>query len=124
MRNALYLVLLLAVAVTSIAGEVVIFGGCALHPPAEETTPDTLDFGLVAIGETAVDSFKIKNVGEDPCSTLTGTVTIPDCPGYSIVSGAGPYSLERGEEWPVVVQYAPLLGCTGADSCVVETGGE
>jgi uncharacterized repeat protein (TIGR01451 family) len=72
--------------------------------PAEcDVSPTILNFGEVAIGDYADDTFRITNIGG---GTLTGTVS-ESCDHYEIVSGGGAYALGAGQFVDVTVRYAP-----------------
>jgi formylglycine-generating enzyme required for sulfatase activity len=86
------------------------------HAPVCQVTPDTLRFGAVTLGQSVELTFVIRNVSAD---TLTGGVS-GDCPAYSLVSGAGSYSLSPGAERPVTVRFSPLG--TGTQTCLVNSG--
>jgi hypothetical protein len=87
-------------------------------PPECDVSPTFLDFGTVLVGETAELAFTITNIGG---GSLEGTVS-ESCPDYSIVSGAGAYSLGAGQSRVVTVRFAPADA--GTTQCVVETGTE
>jgi hypothetical protein len=78
--------------------------------------PDTLDFGNVNIGDYKDLSFVIANHGE---SFLDGIVS-ESCDNFSIVSGAGAYSLGADDTVVVTVRYEPAT--EGMDDCTLETG--
>lgn len=94
--------------------------GAAVTPQCL-VSADSLDFGGVQVGETADLDFTIANTGS---GVLSGTVTlpaVPDCAGFSIVSGAA-YSLAAEEEQIVTVRFNPTA--TGARSCLLNTGND
>jgi len=84
--------------------------------PVCALSTDSLDFGTVLVGEAAVDSFTVTNVGD---GELVGTVDVT-CTGYALLSGGGAYSLLADESHTVVVEFAPPD--VGAYPCTVETG--
>jgi hypothetical protein len=81
-------------------------------------TPDTLDFGVVALGDTAASSFTIRNNGG---SSVSGTVTLPDCPEFSL-AGDVAYALGAGAMREFGVRFAPTA--LGEFTCRVETGSD
>ena len=80
-------------------------------------SPASLDFGEVPVGAPGADrSFVIRNVGP---STLTGEVS-ESCDAYSIVSGAGAFSLAYLDSHTVMVRFEPQA--LGPHVCSIETG--
>lgn len=86
-------------------------------PPACAVSAAELDFGALGIGGTADQVFTITNSGG---GLLTGTVSLPSCAEFSLVTGAGAYSLPAGQAHTVTVRFQPQS--TGDKACVVETG--
>ncbi|MBU1700292.1 MAG: M6 family metalloprotease domain-containing protein, partial [Candidatus Eisenbacteria bacterium] len=78
--------------------------------------PSTLDFGTVAVGGFADDSFTITNTA---LGTLAGTVS-ETCSDFNVISGGGSYSLNAGQSVTVTVRFAPTS--SGPHSCAIETG--
>jgi hypothetical protein len=78
--------------------------------------PDTLQFGTVLVGGYVDTTFIITNTGGD---TLSGDVSHA-CTDYSIISGAGPYSLAADESLVVTVRFEPTSA--GLKECTIETG--
>jgi hypothetical protein len=85
-------------------------------PPECLVEPSSLDFGSVNVGDAADQVFRITNVGG---SVLTGEVS-EVCDDFSLIGGAGPFSLGRGEFVDVNVRFAPTSG--GLKECTVLTG--
>lgn len=75
--------------------------GAGFVPPMVGVDPSELVFGTLAVGETEVRSFTLRNDGGDP---LVGVVTAPA--GFEVVSGAT-YDLERDASQTVTVRFAP-----------------
>jgi hypothetical protein len=90
--------------------------GTGGSPPTCLVDPDTLDFGTVLVGSLLDTTFIITNTGGD---TLSGDVSHA-CTDYSIISGAGPYSLAADETLEVTVRFEP--GSAGLKECTIETG--
>jgi hypothetical protein len=93
--------------------------------PTIEVTPNSLDFGGVAVGSSSDKNFTVKNTGG---GILTGSATT-EAP-YSIVSG-GSYSVSAGQSQTVTVRFSPTsLGnfagnvnfTGGGDASVIVTG--
>lgn len=93
-------------------------------PPATSCHVDVaaLDFGGVAVGDTATAEFVVTNDGE---GVLAGTAVLEggNCEGFSIVPGTESYSLYRGRSQAVVVRFAPSSASLNHD-CVVAAGHE
>jgi hypothetical protein len=83
--------------------------------PVCAVSTDALSFGMVAVGQSATQTFTISNTGG---GTLTGSVT-ESCPDFSI-DGTSSYSLGGGEQATFTVRFTPLAG--GDQSCVIATG--
>jgi hypothetical protein len=79
-----------------------------------------LDFGNVPQGNTRQQSFTIRNTTDstagDSTRVLTGTVLPPTDPAFTIISGAGAYTLRRGESRVVTVQFNPTTSRSYLDS--------
>ncbi len=65
-------------------------------------TPVTLDFGNVAIGVPAQRTVSVQNTGQ---AQLSGSATLSNAPGFSLISGAT-YSLGAGASSPTVVGFS------------------
>ena len=68
--------------------------------------PTTLDFGPVAGGTTATNTFLVENVGG---GKLVGTVTVPA--PFKILSGGG-YTLRAKEAQVITITYTPSGAAT------------
>jgi hypothetical protein len=80
--------------------------------PICEIEPTSLDFGVVAVGSFAVQTFQIRNTGD---GVLTGHVS-EDYPHYSILGGDGPFSLIYGQTVTVTVEFeGPVCQLNPAD---------
>jgi len=84
--------------------------------PGCRIEPTSLDFGSLAVWESADRSFTITNSGT---SALSGTVS-ESCPEYEIVAGLGSYTLAPGGSRQVTVRFTPV-DC-GTETCLIETG--
>jgi hypothetical protein len=85
-------------------------------PPICGVSPTIIDFGVVTVGDYEEEIIEIANLGG---GCLSGTVS-EACEDYSIMMGAGQYSLGEGEFTIVVVRFKP--GGGGTTSCEIETG--
>jgi hypothetical protein len=90
--------------------------GAVAAPPACAVSPTSVDFDTVVVGQSVDRMITIANNGG---GLLTGTIA-ESCEQYSIIEGAGPYSLAAGESLSVVVRFEPMLG--GQFNCLLETG--
>ena len=86
--------------------------------PACSVYPNNINLGTVTIGESADSSFTITNTGG---GTLSGDVK-ESCGDFSIVSGAGTYSLTGGHSQVVTVRFEP--DSVGNTTCNIETGND
>ncbi|MGD9548099.1 MAG: choice-of-anchor D domain-containing protein [Candidatus Krumholzibacteriia bacterium] len=85
---------------------------CAVDPAA-----GGLDFGVVTLGSSAQATVTITNTGG---GLLEGSVPTLDCPGFSLVSGTGDYSLGADESLEVTIRFAPTVA--GEYSCELDPG--
>jgi subtilisin family serine protease len=85
-------------------------------PAACLVDPDTLDFGVVTVGDSTEAMFFVTNTGGE---ILNGSIS-ETCDAYSIVSGGGAYALASDETLFVTIRFKP--GSAGLHSCTVETG--
>jgi hypothetical protein len=92
--------------------------GVGVPPPPCTVTPEFLFFGGVQVGFHRDRTFNIVNSGD---TTLVGAVS-ELCDHYSIISGAGPYTLLPAMLQEVTVRYEPTS--EGQHLCVIETGDE
>jgi ketosteroid isomerase-like protein len=84
--------------------------GMYARPPAASLEPASIDFGTVALGSGANQSFTLTNTGG---RKLTGDV-LAACPDFLVVSGAGSYSLKSNESVTVTIRFSPnKLGKSG-----------
>ncbi|UCG53025.1 MAG: choice-of-anchor D domain-containing protein [Candidatus Latescibacterota bacterium] len=88
--------------------------GVGVLVPVCQVRPDSIDFGVVAVGNVRDTTFTITNTGG---GILSGTVSA-SCPHYFI--SEGPYDLAAGDSLVVIVVYAPTSD--GEHNCTVETG--
>jgi hypothetical protein len=82
-------------------------------PPICSVSPTTLDFGILAVGDSTDRSFTIKNLGGD---TLRGNL-VESCGYYRIVAGQDDFNLASPESVIVVVRFTPET--TGRFDCWV-----
>ena len=81
-----------------------------------ELSATSLDFGTVAVSATATRSVIVGNSGG---VDLHGAASV-SCPGYSIQSGGGAFTVPPAGQHTVVVAYAP--SGTGSSSCQLDLG--
>jgi hypothetical protein len=111
-RGSWALVAMLGLAGCSDLGEPI-----RLVPHAELSTT-ALDFGTVAVSATATRSVAVGNSGT---GDLHGAASV-SCPGYSIQSGGGAFTVPPGGQHTVVVAYMPTT--TGASPCQLLLGAD
>lgn len=102
----------------TVCGEVQCVGEGAVPTPGASctVTPASLAFGSVAVGSSADRSFVIVNDGP----VAFGGAVSATCSDFTVVSGAGSFTLAAGESLTAVVRYAPTV--VGLASCTVRTG--
>jgi predicted outer membrane repeat protein len=83
-----------------------------------DVQPMILNFGAIAMGDSADLDFKIYNIGS---VTLNGSVS-ESCQHYEIAAGAGSYSLAPGDSHTVTVRFKPTL--IGTCYCTIQTGAD
>jgi hypothetical protein len=83
-----------------------------------EVSPTSVDFGELAVGDSAERSFEVWNAGE---AQLTGLIS-ESCEAYELVAGGGEFSLAGGESRSVTVRFEPLT--PGSYPCTITTGTE
>ena len=67
--------------------------------------PSSLNFGNVKVGDHKKKTLQVKNVG---LGTLIGeVVAIQTLPSFSVLSGAGSFSLQPGASKPLVIEFSP-----------------
>jgi hypothetical protein len=71
--------------------------------PQSELSALALDFGTVAIGQTADRTLTVRNTGT---ATLSGQAAI-DGDGYEITTGGGSFSVPPGGEKAIVIRFSP-----------------
>ena len=64
----------------------------------------SIDFGEVDAGESADQTAEIRNTGD---GVLLGEVTLTGSAAFTIVSGGGIFSLDKGATREVTVRFAP-----------------
>jgi hypothetical protein len=92
--------------------------GIGESPPLCLVEPDTLDCGIVIVGDSLDTSFDIINSGG---GLLTGSVN-DTCGYYNVIAGGGAYALSAGETLHVRVRFKP--DADGLFECWVATGVE
>ena len=101
---------------------VLVLTGCSdlgdpLHrAPQCDVSASLLDFGTVAVNDSASRTFVIRNLGN---ANLTGEVALA-CPPFRVVTGLGPYSLASGETLAVGLRFLPTTA--GDYSCMLGLG--
>src|SRR5262249_39818293 len=85
--------------------------------PRAELSVSTLDFGTVVASGSARRSVVVGNSGN---TALLGVASV-GCPGYSIDSGGGPFSVPPGGQHTIVVAYRPAA--QGPSPCQLTLGG-
>jgi hypothetical protein len=76
-----------------------------------------IQFGSIEVGKTKQSSFRIQNT-TDTIRQLTGTVTNAHAP-YSVVGGAGSFSLAMNDTVRIFIDFAPTAIGTFFDSVTV-----
>jgi hypothetical protein len=90
--------------------------GSSENPPLCVVEPDTLDYGIVIVGDSLDMNFDIINAGG---GVLDGAVS-DTCSYYQVTAGGGAYALSAGETLHVTVRFKPEKG--GSFDCPIETG--
>jgi len=89
-------------------------------PPRRLASPElsaaALDFGTVALSDSALRTVTLRNTGT---ADLTGTAAVA-CSEYQIQSGGGPYSIPPGGSLTLVLRFAP--GGVGNFPCTLDLG--
>ena len=98
--------------------KITLAGAGALQAPGAlcVLVPDSLDFGTLAKGEAATQSFQVFSVGTAPL--LVNPVA--GCGDFLIVTGGGPATIAPGHSITVTVEFTPQAGLTR--SCAVSVG--
>ncbi|HEX7077945.1 MAG TPA: choice-of-anchor D domain-containing protein [Candidatus Eisenbacteria bacterium] len=108
--------------VLAVATVVIPLAGCSdlgapLEPrPQSQLSATLLDFGTLAVSQSATRSVTISNSGTGP---LLGSARL-SCAEYAIQSGGGPFSIPPGASHTIVVQFTP--GAAGAYPCALDLG--
>ncbi|MFI5353598.1 MAG: choice-of-anchor D domain-containing protein [Candidatus Binatales bacterium] len=71
--------------------------------PGKIAAPASLSFGKVTVGSSTTKTFNVENKG---LGVLNGNVAILGAP-FSVISGAGNFTLSEGQSISVTVQFAP-----------------
>jgi len=89
-------------------GSVTLSGAGALQAPGAQSFafPDTLDFGVVAKGESSTLSLKLFSIGSAPL--IVDVVSA--CGDFIITSGGGPGTVAPGGSLTITLQFAPSTG--------------
>ena len=79
-----------------------------------------IDFGQVRLGEyrDTLDVLTIKNTGTNPIDILSTNHSWPNDVDFTTRNGAGPFTLQPGEEWPMTLRFTP--GEAGRTSGILE----
>jgi len=83
---------------------------------APQLSATSLDFGTVAVSDSAFRSFTLSNTGT---ANLTGSASL-SCPEYELDSGGGPFTIPPGGSVTLVVQFKP--GALGTFACTLDLG--
>ncbi len=94
-------------------------GGGSSSPAAIQVTPASIAFGNVTVGQSATQTFVVKNVGEQ---LLSGTASGLGAP-FSF-QGSTTYSLAGGESQTITVRFAPSMQGTFTDVVNFTGGGD
>lgn len=70
-------------------------------------TPDVLDLGTVAVGDTTSGQITIENTGEGTLEIAGVTLSGANSGDFAVVGGGGSGSLEPGATRAVIIQFAP-----------------
>jgi M6 family metalloprotease-like protein len=92
--------------------------GTGESPPLCVVEPDTLDYGIVIVGDSLDMSFDIINAGG---GILSGSAS-DTCSYYDVVAGGGAYAVSAGETLHVTVRFKPQTD--GSFDCRIETGAD
>jgi hypothetical protein len=93
-------------------------GSGALQTPGAACTVSSasLDFGVVAVGNSKLALFKVYSTGTAPVILDV----VASCGAFSVPGGGGPRTLAPGDSLAVTVGFAP--GAGGHIACTVATG--
>ena len=104
------------------AGVATVLAGCSDMgtPPRRFALPElsatSLDFGTVALSDSALRAVTLSNTGT---ADLTGTAAVT-CSEFQLQSGGGAFSIPPGGSLTVVLKFAP--GGVGTFPCTLELG--
>lgn len=84
---------------------------CVVHPTAIEFGPS-----CISVEDVRVDSFLVGNAGT---AAISGNIS-ESCEYFWITRGEGPFTLQPGESFQVVVNFHPTV--SGEYTCVIGTG--
>ena len=84
--------------------------------PQPEVSTIALDFGTVAVGGSATRTVTVSNAGTADFTGIAGV----SCPGFTLDSGAGPFTVPPGGRHQVVVRFTP--GGVGSFMCELMLG--
>jgi hypothetical protein len=84
--------------------------------PHIELSPTTVDFGTVLVSGSATRTVLVGNSGN---GALSGFAAVA-CPGYSIDSGGGAFTVAPAGQHSIVVRYQPSV--SGSSPCVLTLG--
>lgn len=90
------------------AGRVELTGAGALQTPGAQSlvVPDSLDFGVVAAGQSVTRSFQVFSVGTAPLAVNI----VPACDEFEVLTGGGSSTLAPGSSVTVTVRFTPTTG--------------
>ena len=97
--------------------------GDALTPSALFHSPETLSFGIVAVGQSAAQTVTVSNTDGDQALVVTG-VTISGSPSYALAPGQTfPFLLAPGASAVLAVEFTPAdESATTAQLLIQHTG--
>ena len=93
--------------------------GIGLRPDID-VAPSSYDFGEVYVDSTRVKAFTVKNEGPDDL-VVHSTTLLTESAGFSIVSGAGPFTLSHSESREIRVQFNPSSPGHKSDTLRIES---
>ncbi|MFQ6094283.1 MAG: choice-of-anchor D domain-containing protein, partial [bacterium] len=89
--------------------DVPLSGGICVPPePDIAVDPAFWDYGPVAIGGTEDKTFAVSNVGCQDLVVTATTVVGADAGLFTIISGGGPFTLNRGGSHDIILRFEPL----------------
>src|SRR5688500_2912745 len=86
--------------------------------PDIRVTPGSVAFGNVMVGQTAVATLTVSNVGN---ATLIISGIVPPAPPFSFASNGCPGTLSPGASCPIAVRFAPPAPGTFAGNVIVSS---